>query len=259
MIEALETRKLLSAVVSGGVLTVNGTSYTDRIEFARGTGSITVVETTNGQVTQTPVSTAGIQKIIIWAGNGNDTIILGKVTIPAEIHGSAGNDTISAGGGNDTLFGESGLDYLFGSDGRDLLSGGTNGDNMLGGGGVDTVDYKSRTKDLHIGLGTAADDGEAGEGDNVRTDIEIVISGSGNDYIMTNSGRSVQFYGGAGNDTLVGGSGNDILDGEAGNDLLMGQGGADIFQSKDGGLDTINGGGGADSATSDPSDVISDL
>lgn len=259
MFESLETRRLLSAALVGGNLTITGTVYPDRIEFARGTGTITVYETTNGVTTPTQFNTAGMQKIIINAGNGADSIIMGKVTIPAEINGSGGNDNISAGGGNDTLHGEGGDDYLFGSDGRDLISGGTGADNMLGGGGLDTVDYKVRTKDLHIGLGTAADDGEVGEKDNVRTDLEIVIGGSGNDYIMTNSGRAVQFYGGPGNDTLIGGSGTDILDGEAGNDLCIGQGGADIFQSKDGSIDTLKGGSGKDSTTNDVSDVLESI
>src|SRR5205823_1580807 len=106
-----------------------------------------------------------------------------------------------------------------------------------------------------IGLGTLPDDGEAGEGDNVRTDVEIVLCGSGADRVSSESGRAVQFYGGAGDDTLIGGSGNDLLDGGAGRDSLIGQGGDDTFQAKDTEKDTLDGGSGTDTATKDSIDV----
>lgn len=259
MIETLETRRLLTATLSGGVLTIIGTDKPDQIQFARGQGNFTVFETTSGQTVQTQFNTADVQKIVIRSGDAGDLIIVGKLTIPCDIYAGRGTDTVSAGGGNDTIRGEGGNDYLFGSDGRDLLNGGLGADTMLGGGGKDTVDYNQRTANLTIGLGTAADDGEAGENDNVRTDIEVVIGGSGNDMISTNSGRPVEFYGRDGNDTLIGGSGNDLLDGGAGNDSLVGQGGNDLFQALDNAIDTVSGGSGNDDGTFDDFDVLSSI
>jgi Ca2+-binding RTX toxin-like protein len=257
--ETLENRRLLTATLSGGILTIIGTDKPDRIEFARGIGVFTVFETTSGQTVQTQFNTAEVQKIVIKPGDAGDLVIVGKLTITCDISAGKGTDTISAGGGNDTIRGEGGNDNLFGSDGRDLINGGLGADTMLGGGGKDTVDYNQRTANLTIGLGTAADDGEAGEGDNVRTDFEIVIAGSGNDHLSTNSGRAVEFYGRDGNDTLIGGSGADLLDGGAGNDSLNGQGGADILQSQDNTVDTVIGGSGVDSGTFDDNDVLSSI
>ena len=48
---------------------------------------------------------------------------------------------------------------------------------MSGGDGTDTLDYGARTASVSAGLGTYADDGEAGEHDNARNDNEIVIGG----------------------------------------------------------------------------------
>lgn len=69
----------------------------------------------------------------------------------------------------------------------------------------------------------AADDGAAGEGDNIGGDVEMVIGGSGADYITAGAvaATDVILIGGAGNDTLVGGGGNDDLCGGPGNDRLM--------------------------------------
>ena len=259
LVESLETRKLLTATLSGSILTITGTDRPDRIAMERVPGGFRVHETTSGQTNITSWTLAQVSKIVIRSGDAGDFVNIGKLAIPCDIFGGKGTDTLSGGGGNDTIRGEGGNDNLFGSDGRDLLNGGIGADEILGGGGKDTVDYNQRTANLTIGLGTAADDGEAGEGDNVRTDIEIVIGGSGNDRISTNSGRPVEFFGRAGNDTLIGGSGADILDGGAGNDSIMGQGGNDIIQAADGQIDTISGGGGVDDGTFDDNDVLSDV
>jgi Ca2+-binding RTX toxin-like protein len=255
--ESLEVRRFLSTNLAGGILTITGSGGNDSFIFARRTGGFTVTETISGQASvTTDWNLADVSKVVIKCGAGADTVIVGKVPVNCDIDGSNGNDNISAGPGNDTLRGGGGNDTLFGSDGRDLLNGGVGADEMLGGGGIDTVDYNARTADLVIGLGIVADDGEVGERDNVRTDIEIVIGGSGNDRISTSSGRAVQFFGRGGNDTLIGGSGNDILDGGEGNDSLVGQGGNDLLLAADGEIDTISGGSGTDTADADEFDLI---
>jgi len=259
VIEHLENRRLLSTSLAAGILTITGTSGGDSIQFARLTGGFRVFENSGSGIVETSWNFTDVQRVTINAGGASDSVILGKVIVNAEINGGAGNDTLSSGGGNDTIRGEDGNDYMFGSDGRDLLNGGSGGDTMLGGGGRDTVDYNQRTANLVIGLGTVSDDGEAGEGDNVATDNETIIGGSGNDRIATASGRAESFFGGPGNDTLIGGSGADFLDGGTGTDSVEGQGGDDIFQAQDGSIDTINGGSGSDSGTFDDNDLFDSI
>ena len=63
-----------------------------------------------------------------------------------------------------------------------------------------------------------------GEHDNIRSDIEDITGGSGNDRII-GSLFANYLIGSDGNDTIYGGDGNDTLEGDAGRDLLFGQGG----------------------------------
>lgn len=259
MIEELELRRHLSATLSGGVLTVQGTDSPDRIEFGSGKTAINVVETTSGVRTQTDFMIKDVQKIVVNGGGAGDLIVLGKLTIPALIHGDSGTDSITGGQGNDTIFGDGGNDSINGSGGKDLMNGGIGGDAIYGGAQIDTVDYNQRTANITVGIGTVADDGEAGEGDNVATDIEVVIGGSGNDYLKTTSGKSVTLIGNAGNDTLEGGSGNDVFNGGSGNDSCIGHGGDDFFSVRDGQVDTVIGNGGHDTADADSNDVLSEM
>ena len=56
-----------------------------------------------------------------------------------EIHGLAGDDTISGGDGDDTLFGNTGDDHLMGEDDDDSLEGRAGDDVLMGGRGDDTL------------------------------------------------------------------------------------------------------------------------
>lgn len=250
VIEKLEKRQLLTTTFDAvsGTLTISGTNKPDTVEFANNGATFTVFETSSGNTVQSTFDTAKVKLMNISLGDGSDTLIMGRLPVNASINGGKGNDRLSAGAGADTILGGGGDDYIFGSDGKDRIDGGGQGDDMLGGGSTDTVDYSARTAPLTIGLGTLPDDGEAGEGDNIRTDVEIILGGSGSDTIRTGSGRAVQFYGNAGDDTLIGGSGNDLLNGGAGRDSLGGQAGNDTFQIGDGEKDTVNGGSGTDTA-----------
>ena len=73
----------------------------------------------------------------------------------------------------------------------------------------------------------------AEEGDDVRADIEIISTGSGNDVINAEfpAANAVAadntFNGGSNNDTIRGGVGEDRLNGQAGNDILYGGQGSD--------------------------------
>jgi Ca2+-binding RTX toxin-like protein len=161
------------------------------------------------------------------------------------IYGGAGADILAGGGGNDTLYGEAGDDTF---DEGDAASG---ADVLNGGDGIDTVDYSARSEDLTVtidGSATGASgDGETGELDNVKVDVENVKGGDGDDTITGYTTANV-LEGGAGADTLNGGAGNDTLIGGAGADVLSGQAGDDTFDEEDAtsGGDVFNGGDGID-------------
>jgi Ca2+-binding RTX toxin-like protein len=115
---------------------------------------------------------------------------------------------------------------------------------MAGGDGSDWVVYDAApitTASLTV---TVADglpnDGAAGEGDNVRPDIENVEGGDGNDRISrAGLGSNGQLFGGRGNDTLIGGIEDDRLEGAEGNDTLEGSYGTDLMIG-DSGVDTVD-------------------
>jgi Ca2+-binding RTX toxin-like protein len=136
------------------------------------------------------------------------------------IDGGAGNDTINGIGGDDELFGDfqfdtgsGGNDTLNGGNGDDRFFGGRGADDMTGGNDFDFADYSNfGSNPRTITIDNVANDGEAGENDNVRVGVEGVVGGNGPDTITGNSGIN----------TLQGGFGTDALHGAGGNDLLIG-------------------------------------
>lgn len=162
-------------------------------------------------------STSGVSTISVDAGDGNDSVTLAGVTLPATLNDGAGDDTITGGSGNDTFVGSSGNDILVGGPGNDSFgdAGGAGADSLSGATGTDTADYSNRSAPVSVRLDDIAGDGAAGEGDNVRSDIETV-------------------NGGAGPDTLIGSTAADTLRGNGGDDLLDGRGGADVLAGGNG-------------------------
>lgn len=169
--------------------------------------------------------------------------------------------SVLGNGGNDTLVGSAGADStLNGGDGNDILRPveGNSWAKLIGGIGNDTADYSAYTGDVKVSLDNVQNDGTAGNsfGDNVSSDVETVLGGSGNDSI-TGSDASNSLKGNAGNDTIRGGHGNDTLDGGSGADMLYGEGGYDTIYSLDGTKDTVDGGTGTlDKAHHDSFDVL---
>jgi Ca2+-binding RTX toxin-like protein len=140
------------------------------------------------------------------------------------IDGWWGSDEIAGGGGDDTLIAGDGADRLSGGGGDDLLrdygSGPTStwADVFAGGTGYDVADFVFRSEDLTITLNDVDDDGAEGEHDDVKSDVEEVIGGDGDDVLE----------GTAGADLLDGKEGDDILAGLAGDDDLYGGDGFDL-------------------------------
>jgi FtsP/CotA-like multicopper oxidase with cupredoxin domain len=127
------------------------------------------------------------------------------------ISGGTGADRLSGGGGADTLAGGAGNDALNGDDANDNLDGGPGADVTSGGAGTDTATYAPRTASVTVDIDGAADDGVAGEGDNVKTDVENLTGGSANDSLTGNA---------ATNNVLIGGNGADTLSGLGGIDTV---------------------------------------
>ena len=135
----------------------------------------------------------------------------------ARLLGGDGADTLAGGTFPDVLDGGAGNDVLSGGADADTLDGGTGADRIAGGDGIDTVDYAGRRGDLRLTLDDVADDGEAGEHDQLGGDVERLVGGRGDDLLSGNHGGNT-LEGGAGDDHLFGGGGRDVLYGGAGSD-----------------------------------------
>ncbi|WP_138974314.1 calcium-binding protein [Patulibacter medicamentivorans] len=134
---------------------------------------------------------AGDTEVVIGSP-ADDTLNAGDA--PVELHGGSGNDRLTGGPG---------ADLLDGGDGDDLLDGGAGPDVLTGAEGSDTVSYAARPSPVTVSIGTAADDGQAGERDDVRSDVETVIGTAYADRLTAAANLSVTLDGGAGNDLIT--------------------------------------------------------
>lgn len=139
-----------------------------------------------------------------------------------EIEGTSHDDVIMALDGDDEIDGRGGDDTICGGKGDDEIDGGDDEDYIFGDAGRDTVTYDDRNHSVTVTLGGNDDnDGEAGEHDTVRDDVENARGGSANDTLIGNA-RANRLYGDRGGDVLRGKGGRDQLFGEADNDALNG-------------------------------------
>lgn len=131
--------------------------------------------------------------------------------------GGSGNDTLQGNASNDALDGGVGDDALDGHGGNDVLVGAAGADVLTGGDGTDVADYSARLTDVELSADGLADDGIAGEGDNIMADVESLTGGAGDDVLIGSAGSGA-LRGGGGADILDGGLGADRLEGGAGDD-----------------------------------------
>lgn len=210
-------------------------------------------------------------------GSGNDTF-----------YGGDGDDNLTGRDGNDRIYGEAGNDILNGDfsssgpGGDDLLDGGpgddkfedyvglgypaplTGNDTYIGGSGNDSFSYFNRPREaVRISLDGIANDGMAGESDNIHPDIEsvggsyeddVIVGSPGPDELWGSDGDD-KISGGGGNDTLWGNDGDDLIDGGAGNDTLDGGCMSDVLVGGPG-RDSFNSDGTCDSSKRSPFDRI---
>jgi Ca2+-binding RTX toxin-like protein len=196
----------------------------------------------------------GLIATLIHGGAGDDTLVATD-TGSDELDGDAGNDTLEAGTGNDTLNGGSGDDSMTG--GCSGFCAGREGDDTFAGGtGTDAVSYAGRAEPVTVTLDDVANDGNAGEQDNVASDVENVTGGDGADTLTGDGDPNVLNGGVCGvaacpGDTIAGQGGDDVLIGggnsvdQAGADTLLGGSGNDEL-SDDRGVTHFDGGSGDD-------------
>ncbi len=236
----------------------DGGADSDTVSYATRTNAITVTvgddQTDDGESGEVDDVQSTVE--VVTGGLGDDTLTGdgGANTL----NGGAGADTLVGGAGNDTLNGDAGDDTF---DEEDASSG---GDTFNGGAGTDVVDYSARTSDLVVTMdGVAANDGESMEADNVKSDVENLIGGAGDDTITGNASANV-LTGFDGDDTMDGGAGNDTFDEEAadsGADVFTGGAGADVvdYSARTGDLTVTMDGSAADDGEGEGDDVHADV
>lgn len=226
--------------VTGGLFSLLGGSGADRLDA---TGAMSANVDYSDHTAGVTVRLNGLADDGA-AGEGDN--VLGPVT---GIGGGSGNDLLEAGprasglfggGGDDTLVGSPERDTLIGGDGDDQLLAGDASDSLLGdagadvlsgGPGLDEVSYYGAAP-LRLSIGDGPNDGAAGEGDDIRGDVEGLNGGFGDDILIGDDDPN----------RLMGFGGRDVLRGEGGGDELFGWG--------DG--DELDGGAGADVVSTRP-------
>jgi Ca2+-binding RTX toxin-like protein len=239
VLEAVEQRRLMSTVLAGGWLRINGTPGDDRITVELASNKQLKV-TDNGVVKH--FKRSAVLRIVASLGAGHDGYTSSpNVTQPQRISGGAGHDVLVGGKGDDSIFGEDGQDQIRGRDGADWISGGAD---------QDEVSYTGARGKVSVSLDNKPNDGLCSswmystEFDNVQIDVEIVRGGDHDDY-LSGSGWDNMLFGNGGHDHIRGNGGNDRLFGSAGMDTLLGQGGNDaLWGEMD--SDILNGGAGTD-------------
>jgi hypothetical protein len=265
------------AGVANGILVDTGLRVRDTAgPSALGEGCAADID---GWVTCTPPVDGGHASRVVLGidtGAGDDTVAIGA--------GSPGTPTVDLGPGDDRIDITSGPWTVRGGPGADVVhaaqlgpvpplradpgaccdvvwDGGPGPDRASGAAVV--ASYAGRAAPVRVTPDGIADDGEAGEGDDVGADVGVIVGGDagdmlqaaagpvaggpGDDVIVGSDGARplAVLEGGDGNDTIRGGAGRDELRGDAGDDVLDGGPGDDVLQ--DGrGADRVTGGDGDD-------------
>jgi Ca2+-binding RTX toxin-like protein len=200
--------------VNSVTVSLSGSQYTirDTISAITPGSGCSAVDTSEVTCDATGVSSVHVDT------NDMDDTVSQTSSLPSTIEGGPGNDTLTGGPGDDTL------------------DGGTGADLLAGGAGTDLATYRSRTAPVTVLLDNVANDGQAGEGDDVQT--ENVAGGVAADVLSGDAGPNL-LQGRYGDDLLYGHGGNDNIDGSGGNDTTIGGAGADILNGNTG-IDTAD-------------------
>ena len=190
----------------------------------------------------------GASNDILRTGSGSDFIIGGAGD--DQIHSFDGNDTINGGVGNDIIVGGYGDDVIDGGDGNDKIIGEQGHNNLLGGSGNDTIDGN---------LGDSTIAGGGGNDyiifDGRQSSLDQIDGGSGIDVVKVAQGVSIDLVlldvniSSMNVEVFISGVGQDSfnIDGST-QTMISGGGGDDRFSIEISGTSptTIWGGEGAD-------------
>jgi len=161
--ESMESRQMLSAAISHGVLSIDGTARADTIILTMDSPRTLRVRVGDAESTFLRKS---IGKIRINGGRGDDLVTVGSdatpVTLRVSVTGGDGSDTIVGGAGNDTLSGGAGADQVTGAGGDDRITGDNGNDDLHGGDGRDSLTGGRGDDQLHDDAGRDAVYGNAG-------------------------------------------------------------------------------------------------
>lgn len=113
-----------------GVLTYSGVDTTESVSVESVTSGVKYYDIPAGQIggtlptgcssatnasagtQQVTCTMTGLTSLMIQLGGGDDTLIANGLSKPSEIHGGAGNDTITGGSASDAIYGEAGVDTI---------------------------------------------------------------------------------------------------------------------------------------------------
>ncbi len=150
------------------------------------------------------------------AGNINGT----GNTLDNTITGNSGTNTLSGGAGNDVLDGGTGADSMSGGTGNDTFvidnAGDTVTENVSE--GTDLI-QSSITYTLGSNIENLTLTGSSNINGTGNASVNTITGNSGNNTLDGGGGADT-IYGGAGNDTIVGGSGDVLLSGDGDNDII---------------------------------------
>src|SRR4029077_188303 len=78
----------------------------------------------------------GVSRITVNGLDGDDRIDASAISIPVNLSGGNGNDTLTGGGGNDNISGGAGNDAINGGAGIDILRGDDGADTITASDGI---------------------------------------------------------------------------------------------------------------------------
>ncbi len=202
------------------------------------TGSIVITGTHITSVSIGDETPLNISRIVLQGGIGAEFFDGRLATVPVQLLGLGGDDTLLGGTGND---------IVDGGDGNDVVSGAGGTDVIIGGAGSDAFYEQANTN--FVVTGSTVSSSATGTETPTGTERIVLIGGSDANTLNASSATvSVVLLGGAGDDALMGGSGNDVLvggnraDPESGIDSIDGGSGSDtVFAGTDGAVaDAVN-------------------